>query len=88
MLSAFISAFISRDGLYLAFSLYLWKLIIDLPVLTSTTGFFRSYRLAWLIPVLEILNSVYTVYVGFAGNLKSVTWKGRKSGRKYQEKLK
>ena len=60
--------------------LFLCKCISDLVVLYIATGYYRNrYLLKILIP-LEMIYIIYISFIGFAGNLASFSWKGRKSG--------
>jgi hypothetical protein len=36
----------------------------------------------WLFPFMELLNAVYTLFIGIAGNFGKHEWKGRKSSTK------
>ncbi len=77
ILTTLIYGFFSPNGLILALALYLIKMVIDFPVMAGIAGFFRSRKLLWLFPLLELLNILYTVLIGILGNLKSYEWKGR-----------
>lgn len=57
--------------------IYFLKLLIDLPLLVSFSHFQRSLVLLWLFPLTELLNAVYTSYIGIAGNIGKYEWKGR-----------
>jgi cellulose synthase/poly-beta-1,6-N-acetylglucosamine synthase-like glycosyltransferase len=57
---------------------YLGKLIIDLPLMFGFSRFQRSKSLLWLFPIMELLNAVYTFFIGIAGNLGKFEWKGRR----------
>jgi len=58
---------------------FLTKLIIDMPLMLSYSKFQRSTALMWLFPVMELLNAVYTLFIGIVGNFGKYEWKGRKS---------
>ncbi len=58
--------------------LYGLKLLVDLPLMLSYSRFERSRSLLWLYPLLELLNAVYTLGIGIAGNVGKYEWKGRK----------
>jgi cellulose synthase/poly-beta-1,6-N-acetylglucosamine synthase-like glycosyltransferase len=58
---------------------FLTKLIIDMPLMLSYSKFQRSTALIWLFPVMELLNAVYTLFIGIVGNFGKYEWKGRKS---------
>ena len=58
--------------------LFLLKCIIDLFFLFIITGYYRNrYLLAVFLP-LEIIHFIYISIIGFAGNLLTFNWKGRK----------
>jgi cellulose synthase/poly-beta-1,6-N-acetylglucosamine synthase-like glycosyltransferase len=61
-----------------ALTLFLVKLLIDLPVMIGMNRFLGRQKLLWLFPLLELINAVYIVIIGLTGNLKSFTWKGRR----------
>ncbi len=60
------------------------KLIVDLPLMLSYSRFQRSAALMWLLPAMELLNAVYTLFIGIVGNFGKYEWKGRKSSFKSQ----
>jgi len=66
------------DKLYLAIMCYLFKLMIDLPVMIGISRFQGRLKLIWLFPLLEVINAIYISIIGFIGNRKSFTWKGRR----------
>ena len=61
--------------LFLGF--YLLKISIDLPLMLSYSRFQKSKTLLWLFPLMELLNAVYTLLIGIAGNVVKYEWKGR-----------
>ena len=71
-------AFFFHDFFKLFLILYVLKLLIDLPVMVSFSRFQRSMSLLWLFPLMELLNAVYTLVIGIAGNIGKYEWKGRK----------
>lgn len=72
-----ISAIVNSGYLKLFLMLYLLKLIIDLPLMISYNRFQRSRSLLILFPLMELLNAVYTLLIGIAGNIGKYNWKGR-----------
>ncbi|MFK7969704.1 MAG: glycosyltransferase [Bacteroidia bacterium] len=62
---------------------FLWggialKIAVDFLLMLHAARFFRTFRLLWLLPVLEPLYLIYVLWVGIAGNLvKTYTWKDR-----------
>jgi len=59
--------------------LFLIKCIADLFFLLIITGYYRNrYLLAVFLP-LEIVHFIYITIIGFAGNLFTFTWKGRRN---------
>ena len=77
VLTAFTSVFFP-ENLALFLIMYLVKLLVDLPLLLSFSRFQRSLPLVWLLPLMELMNAVYTFYIGIAGNIGRYEWKGRK----------
>lgn len=73
-----LSVILFPENLKLFLLLFLSKLIIDLPIMISFSRFQRKMSLLWLFPVLELINSVYTFFIGIAGNMNKYEWKGRK----------
>ena len=71
-------AFFFPDFLKLFLILYVLKLLVDLPLMVSFGRFQRSMSLLWLFPLMELLNTVYTLVIGIAGNIGKYEWKGRK----------
>jgi cellulose synthase/poly-beta-1,6-N-acetylglucosamine synthase-like glycosyltransferase len=66
--------------------LYLLKILVDLPLMTSYSRFQKSYTLLWLFPIMELLNAVYTLLIGIAGNVGKYEWKGRRVSNKGMER--
>lgn len=73
-----ISAFIYPGFYKIFFLIYLAKLVIDFPLMFSFARFQKSSALLWLFPFMEILNAIYTVYIGIVGNIWKYEWKGRR----------
>lgn len=61
------------------FQLLLIKLLIDFPLLFSFNRFQKSLILMWYFPLAELVNAIYTSYIGIVGNIGKYTWKERKS---------
>lgn len=72
------SAIIFPGFIKLFLILYLLKLIIDFPLMLSFSKFQRTRSLLWLFPFMELLNAVYTLFIGIAGNIGKYEWKGRR----------
>jgi cellulose synthase/poly-beta-1,6-N-acetylglucosamine synthase-like glycosyltransferase len=68
----------SKEHLQLFIILFLLKILIDLPIMLVFSRFQRSRPLMWLFPLMELLNAVYTLVIGIAGNTGKYQWKGRK----------
>ncbi len=77
LLTSAVLAIFSPGYRVLFFILYLLKLAVDFPLMLSFSRFERSTRLLWLFPLMEMLNAVYTFYIGIAGNFGKYEWKGR-----------
>jgi cellulose synthase/poly-beta-1,6-N-acetylglucosamine synthase-like glycosyltransferase len=73
-----ISAFLFPGFYKIFFLIYLAKMIIDFPLMLSFARFQKSGALLWLFPFMEILNAVYTVFIGIVGNIWKYEWKGRR----------
>jgi hypothetical protein len=58
---------------------FLMKILIDLPVLVSFTGFAQRKNLLWFYIPLQILYVIYVSLIGIAGNILSYRWKGRRT---------
>lgn len=57
--------------------LFLLKMVIDFPLMISYSRFQKSKKALWLFPIMELLNAVYTLLIGIAGNAGKYEWKGR-----------
>ena len=57
--------------------LFILKMLIDLPLMVGFSRFQRSTALLRLFPLMEVLNAVYTLLIGIAGNIGRYEWKGR-----------
>ena len=54
------------------------KMLTDLLLMVQAAGFFRNFRLLWLLPLLELIYIPYVLWVGIAGNfVKRYSWKDR-----------
>ncbi len=71
------AAIVSKEYLQLFLILYVFKILTDLPLMHGYSRFQRSKSLLWLFPLLEIVNAIYTLLIGIAGNLGKYEWKGR-----------
>ena len=71
-------AIAAHGFLTLFLSLFFIKLAVDFPLMLSFSRFQRSGSLFWLFPLMEIVNAVYTLIIGMAGNIGKYEWKGRK----------
>ena len=65
---------------------YLIKMFIDLPLMFSFGHFQKNKSLFWLFPLMELLNAVYTLLIGIAGNVGKYEWKGRRISNKGVER--
>ena len=73
------SAIVFTGFLKLFLVFYAGKLIIDLPLVISYNRFQKTAALIWLFPLMELLNALYTLIIGIAGNTLRYEWKGRKA---------
>jgi len=60
--------------------LFLVKCIGDLVLLLIVTRYYRNRYLLLIFLPLEIIYFIYISIIGFAGNILSFDWKGRRSG--------
>ncbi len=67
-----------QDFFSLFLVIYLLKMMLDFPLMLGFSRFQRTMYLMWLFPLMELLNSVYTTFIGIAGNFGKYEWKGRK----------
>jgi cellulose synthase/poly-beta-1,6-N-acetylglucosamine synthase-like glycosyltransferase len=72
---AFFSGLLMKGFIFL----FLLKCIIDLVLLFVITGYYRNRYLLIIFFPLEIIYFIYISIIGFAGNVVSFRWKGRKS---------
>lgn len=57
---------------------FLVKFLVDMMLMWYASAFFRTFRLLWLLPILEPLYVAYVLWVGVAGNfIKTYSWKDR-----------
>ncbi len=57
---------------------YIAKMVIDFTILAGVTSFSGIGKTILLLPLMEILNSVYTTFIGIAGVFGHYEWKGRR----------
>lgn len=81
-----IAAIASPEFIKLFLILYVLKMIIDLPLMLSYNRFQRSLALMILFPIMELLNAVYTLLIGIAGNVGKYEWKERQVSNKGVER--
>lgn len=62
--------------------LFILKMLIDLPLMLGFSRFQRSTSLLWLFPLMEVMNAVYTLLIGIAGNIGKYEWKERQVSKK------
>jgi len=79
LLALLVASFFSGLVLKGFIILFLCKFISDLMLLIIVTGFYRKRYLLKIFIPLEMIYFIYISYIGFAGNLVSFNWKGRKS---------
>jgi len=70
--SIFISGFIWFALLFLGI-----KLLIDFPLMTGATVFFKRRNLLWYYLPIQIINIIYIPFMAIAGLCGKVEWKGR-----------
>ncbi len=81
-----LAAIVSPGFIKLFLALYVLKMSIDLPLMLSYSRFQRSKTLLWLFLVMELLNAVYTLLIGIAGNVGKYEWKERQVSSKVVER--
>jgi len=80
------AAIVGPEFLKFFLALYILKMIIDLPLMLSYSRFQRKRPLMILFPLMELLNAVYTLLIGIAGNIGKYEWKGRRVSGKGMER--
>lgn len=80
------AAIFSQQYLSLFLSSYVIKMLIDLPLMLSFSRFQRSVSLIGFFPLMELINAVYTLLIGLAGNIGKYEWKGRQVSGKGMER--
>ncbi len=65
--------------LWLALALWGTKMLVDVPFLYSLTRFWNRKELMRIFLPAQLLYPFYITWVGIAGNMAPVKWKGRKS---------
>lgn len=63
--------------LKLLFVQFLIKLSVELPYVKLVTSFAKRSSLVNYLPLLTVLNVIYFIYIGIAGNSGKYLWKGR-----------
>ncbi len=81
-----LSAIVNPGYFKLFLELYFIKMIIDLPLMLSYSRFQKNRPLMVLFPLMELLNAVYTLLIGIAGNIGKYEWKGRQVSKKGVER--
>jgi len=81
-----LAAIVNPGFFKLFLGLYVIKMIIDLPLMLSYSRFQKSRPLIALFPLMELLNAVYTLLIGIAGNIGKYEWKGRQVSNKVMER--
>jgi cellulose synthase/poly-beta-1,6-N-acetylglucosamine synthase-like glycosyltransferase len=81
-----ISAMVSHEYVQYFLLFYILKLFIDFTLMLSYSRFQRSVSLLWLFPIMELMNAVYTLVIGIAGNIVKYEWKGRQVSNKGMER--
>ena len=73
-----VSLFFCPECFRIFAGIYLFKLLVDFPLMLSFGRFQKRIVLLWLFPIVEVINAYYTVFIGIAGNLGRFEWKGRR----------
>jgi cellulose synthase/poly-beta-1,6-N-acetylglucosamine synthase-like glycosyltransferase len=81
-----LAAIVNPGFFKLFLGLYVIKMIIDLPLMLSYSRLQKSRPLIALFPLMELLNAVYTLLIGIAGNIGKYEWKGRRVSNKGMER--
>ena len=81
-----LAAIVNPGFFKLFLGLYVIKMIIDLPLMLIYSRFQKSRPLIALFPLMELLNAVYTLLIGIAGNIGKYEWKGRQVSNKVMER--
>ena len=78
MLSALLSGIFSLWGILIFGSLFLFKCIIDFPILWNASKFAGQTFLMQNYVSFQLIYFIFISFSGIMGNLLSVSWKGRK----------
>jgi hypothetical protein len=81
LLAGIVSGIFFHVLLWLSLWLLLLKALTDLPPVYFMTAFFNKKKILGYYPIVQVLNLVYVVITGLAGNLVGFEWKGRKVPR-------
>jgi len=73
-----VAGFFNGEAWKAAFIWYVVKMAIDFPVLVGVASFTGAGKTIVLIPFMEILNALYTAFIGIAGIFIPYEWKGRR----------
>lgn len=73
-----VAGFFNGEAWKAAFIWYVVKMAVDLPVLAGVASFTGAGKTIVLIPFMEILNALYTAFIGIAGIFIPYEWKGRR----------
>jgi cellulose synthase/poly-beta-1,6-N-acetylglucosamine synthase-like glycosyltransferase len=76
------AAIVSHEYLQLFLFIFFIKMLIDLPLMISYSRFQRNNSNLWLFPLMELMNAIYTLLIGIAGNIGKYEWKGRRVSSK------
>ncbi|MCY7410210.1 MAG: hypothetical protein LH473_08045, partial [Chitinophagales bacterium] len=78
VLISFIGMFFNTDFQMVFAFQFIIKLIFDFSFLYQIAVFFKRKKLLWLFLPAQVFHVFYIIIIGFAGNLFTTKWKGRK----------
>ena len=81
LLAGMASGIFVHGLLWISLWCLLLKALTDLPPVYFMTAFFHKKEILRYYPIVQVLNLVYVVFTGLAGNLVGFEWKGRKVPR-------
>jgi cellulose synthase/poly-beta-1,6-N-acetylglucosamine synthase-like glycosyltransferase len=71
-------AIIQPERYWFFIVIFLLKSTIDFPIMLNYSRFQGNVLLMWFFPLLELLNAFYTSFIGIAGNIGNIEWRGRR----------
>jgi len=77
LFTGFISSMLIPGFIWLALLFFGIKFLVDLPLMTVASAFFKRKNLLWYYLPVQIINIIYVPLMSFAGLFGKTEWKGR-----------